>query len=96
MDTCTQCGAELGAGRFCTNCGHAVTAPAAAGESWRTDTAERPSVTDVPLVAFPDDAEPPRHRDHESPRGAGWVPGVAGLVALVLIGGVGGVAAVRR
>lgn len=89
MDTCTQCGAELGAGRFCTNCGHPVTAPASAGESWRTDTAERLPVTDLPPGASPDDVEPPRHRGRESQGGAGWVPGVAGLLALVLIGGVG-------
>ncbi len=89
MDTCTQCAAELGVGRFCTNCGHPVTAPAAAGGSWRTDTAERPRVTDPPPDAYPDDAEPPRHRGDEARRGAGWVPGVAGLAALILIAGVG-------
>ena len=57
MDQCTQCGAELGIGRFCTNCGHPVSASTTA-ESWRTDTAERPRVT-VPPPA-PSVPEPPR------------------------------------
>jgi len=53
MDLCTQCGAELGLGRFCTNCGHPVSVPAAS-EAWRTDTAERPRITVPP----PDSAVP--------------------------------------
>lgn len=57
MDLCSQCGAELGIGRFCTNCGHPVSAPATS-EAWRTDTAERPRVT-VPPPA-PSVPEPPR------------------------------------
>jgi hypothetical protein len=28
VSVCAQCGAELGIGRFCTNCGHPVGAPA--------------------------------------------------------------------
>ena len=48
MDTCVQCGHELGIGRFCTNCGHPVGAPPTRDPSGpatgnrRTDTAERP------------------------------------------------------
>lgn len=48
MDLCTQCGADLGAGRLCTNCGHPVS-PLAAAESWRTDTADERRV--LPWVA---------------------------------------------
>lgn len=51
MDLCDQCGAELGIGRFCTNCGHPVSAPATS-EVWRTDTAERPRVTVPPPAPF--------------------------------------------
>lgn len=57
MDLCDQCGAELGIGRFCTNCGHPVSAPATP-EEWRTDTAERPRFT-VPPPA-PSSPEQPR------------------------------------
>ncbi len=42
MNHCTQCGAELGDVRFCTNCGQPFAADEAELESWRTDTAERP------------------------------------------------------
>jgi hypothetical protein len=50
MSSCTSCGAQLGVGRFCTNCGAPVdsstpdgtpvSTPVTAGD-WRTDTAER-------------------------------------------------------
>ena len=50
MSSCTACGAQLGVGRFCTNCGAPVdssspdgtpvSTPVTAGD-WRTDTAER-------------------------------------------------------
>ena len=54
MDRCVECGHELGVGRFCTNCGHAVGAPATHDDTaeraagWRTDTAERPRVGPAP------------------------------------------------
>ncbi len=72
MGTCAQCGHELGIGRFCTNCGHPVGAPASRDTSapratpdWRTDTAERPRAVppearaQVPLTA-PTSPEPAR------------------------------------
>ncbi|WP_341925476.1 hypothetical protein [Nocardioides psychrotolerans] len=40
METCAQCGHQLGLGRFCVNCGLPV------DRSWGTDTAERPAVLD--------------------------------------------------
>ncbi|WP_309650054.1 NADase-type glycan-binding domain-containing protein [Nocardioides sp.] len=40
METCAQCGHQLGLGRFCINCGLPV------DRSWGTDTAERPAVLD--------------------------------------------------
>ncbi len=46
MERCTRCDAELGLGRFCTNCGQPVGEPYA--DSWRTDTAERPRVVVPP------------------------------------------------
>ncbi|GAA4721405.1 NADase-type glycan-binding domain-containing protein [Nocardioides conyzicola] len=62
MTDCAQCGHELGVGRYCTNCGHPVDAPAdtavapAAPDEWRTDTAERPT---SPAAAPPPPAAPP-------------------------------------
>lgn len=44
MTTCTSCGHELGAGRFCTSCG----APVPSFDDWRTDTAERKLPTAAP------------------------------------------------
>lgn len=32
MDNCARCGADLGVGRFCLNCGHPVGAPVAPGD----------------------------------------------------------------
>ena len=48
MEYCTACGLALTGTRFCTGCGQA----SAAGEDWRTGTAERPA------VASPPEAEP--------------------------------------
>ncbi len=55
MDVCSQCGHELGIGRFCINCGQPVTsggpAPAAVHtvhDGDATDTAERPRVVAAP------------------------------------------------
>ena len=69
MDVCSQCGHELGIGRFCTNCGHPVgdrpladTSPGPASPppvqqaDWRTDTAERPRA--VPPSPPPPSAPP--------------------------------------
>ncbi|MBA3782282.1 MAG: hypothetical protein H0X12_10595, partial [Nocardioides sp.] len=43
MTTCATCGHELGLGRFCTNCGAALPADAAATteHDWRNDTMVR-------------------------------------------------------
>ncbi|MEJ7793927.1 MAG: zinc ribbon domain-containing protein [Nocardioides sp.] len=63
MDLCTQCGAELGIGRFCTNCGRPMSAPASI-ESSRTDTAERQRVAVPPPVpAVPEPARFPLYAD---------------------------------
>src|SRR4051794_34903144 len=43
MSSCTECGHQLGVGRFCTNCGAPV-----AELDWRTDTAERKLGEPVP------------------------------------------------
>lgn len=50
---CTRCGAQLGVGRFCINCGHPVGEPPAVtnddlNDDWRTGTAERPVVPPPP------------------------------------------------
>jgi hypothetical protein len=48
MTECVKCGHELGVGRYCTNCGHPVDAPATGLDDlfdWRTGTAERPSAS---------------------------------------------------
>ena len=65
MDVCTQCGHELGIGRFCTNCGHPAAlsrgAPVEDLETWRTDTAERPRVAEpVEPPPVPERPAPPR------------------------------------
>jgi hypothetical protein len=60
MSTCVNCGHELGAGRFCTNCGRPAAAPPAA---WRTDTAERQPATPPPTPPPP----PPPPRPAEPP-----------------------------
>ncbi|MGH3345914.1 MAG: NADase-type glycan-binding domain-containing protein [Nocardioides sp.] len=75
MDLCTQCGHELGIGRFCTNCGRPVdqphSAPAGDLDTWRTDTAERPRVaTPIEPLPVPERPEPPRfplYADDEPP-----------------------------
>ncbi len=51
MTTCAACGHELGAGRYCVNCGHPVA-------GWRTDTAERASVPPAPRPPAPAEAPP--------------------------------------
>lgn len=73
MGTCARCGAELGAGRYCTNCGHRIGAPVPAGEElipWST----QPQPTDEP-----DEPLDPRVRWFP------WVAGAALLVVLVLV-----------
>ncbi len=81
MSTCVNCGQELGVGRFCTNCGHPVGAPA---PDWRTDTAERrPVVPATPPPSSPPPAAaasvPPKPR---FPLFADEVDDAAGPVAM--------------
>ena len=48
VDRCVRCGAELGVGRFCLNCGHPIGAPAPTPEAVEPQpTAARPA-TDAP------------------------------------------------
>lgn len=44
MDTCAKCGAGLGVGRFCLNCGHPIGAPVSHDEEtwWAPQDDERP------------------------------------------------------
>jgi hypothetical protein len=58
MPVCNQCRHEFDVGRFCTNCGHPVDAPAENLDLWRTDTAERPAATEASGAPAP--AETPR------------------------------------
>lgn len=67
MDSCAQCGAELGVGRFCTNCGHPVGEPVGQAPSWRTDTAERPRV-EVPSRPAAPRTPPPAHEPPSAAR----------------------------
>ncbi len=60
VDTCVACGAELGVGRFCLNCGHPIGAPAPAVLVAR-DPATDQLAPDVPVDEAPDpdrDPEP--------------------------------------
>ncbi|MCK9825604.1 hypothetical protein NOCD_19135 [Nocardioides cavernae] len=54
MDTCVQCGADLGVGRFCLNCGHPIGAPVPAVPH----VAPSQTVVRRPAVAEPGVAEP--------------------------------------
>lgn len=93
MSVCAQCGHQLGIGRFCTNCGHPVAA-APATDDWRTDTADRPAVTDLPpdprYPLYADQAMPPDEPQHARPRGpwpGGLLPWLVAAVALLLAAG---------
>ncbi|HET6939369.1 MAG TPA: zinc ribbon domain-containing protein [Nocardioides sp.] len=71
MSSCTSCGAQLGVGRFCTNCGAPVdsstpdgtpvSTPVTDGD-WRTDTAERRAGTSDPRTPPAAVAPPPPPR----------------------------------
>lgn len=103
MENCTACGARLGPGRACPACGHPIEAPDLS--DWRTDTAERPAIKDVPPApryplyadepADPVTAPPPAGPGGSGPsRGPGrgrrrWVLWVAGGAAVVLVAGLG-------
>lgn len=96
MSVCSQCGHALGIGRFCTNCGHPVAARPAT-DDWRTGTAERPAVSDVPreprYPLYADEAGrtdgPHRHAGQRPPRAGGLVPWLVAALALLLVAGVG-------
>ncbi len=84
VDTCVACGAELGVGRFCLNCGHRIGVPApvrleqAPAPSSPTVTATAPA----PERAAPPDDAPPQASDRaarptaESPVDDGPAPGM--------------------
>ncbi|WP_243060300.1 zinc ribbon domain-containing protein [Nocardioides sp. SR21] len=81
MKDCTNCGHELGVGRFCTNCGHPI--------DWgTTDTAERPTVSSPPPARFPLYADEPEPTTPDRRTGA-WVTWLAVAVALTLVAGLG-------
>jgi len=86
VDVCSQCGHELGIGRFCTNCGHPVgdgpphdSSPGPVSPNpvpradWRTDTAERPRAvppSEPPIAATPTPARYPLYADEAAPETA--------------------------
>ncbi len=74
MKRCSNCGHELGVGRYCTNCGVAVGPVAddapAADLDWRTDTAERPPVPPPPPRTPPPSIPPPSTWPPPAPAGA--------------------------
>ncbi|NHC22556.1 zinc ribbon domain-containing protein [Nocardioides sp. IC4_145] len=90
MENCTACGARLGPGRSCPACGHPVEAPDLS--DWRTDTAERPALRDVPLAPryplYADEAPAPAPPGSGGRR-RGWLPWAAGSAALLLVAGLG-------
>lgn len=74
MDTCERCGADLGVGRFCLNCGHRIGAPLPPHEEFL------PWVETAPAAAAeaPPSPAPP---SSPSPRWGRWV-----VAAIVLLG----------
>ncbi|QBX54058.1 zinc ribbon domain-containing protein [Nocardioides seonyuensis] len=84
METCERCGAELGVGRFCLNCGHPVGAPVEDAEAFLPWIRE-----DEPHDDHVAPHAPPAPEDTE--RGAGdepspaWLPWLGGTVVLVVL-----------
>ena len=74
MAVCTQCGHELGVGRFCVNCGHPIDAPA--------------TVPPVPPASGTDTGSF-RHIGPRPPRRAPWLPWLAAALVLLLLAGGG-------
>jgi len=76
VDTCVACGAELGVGRFCLNCGHRIGAPAPV----RLDQAPTPSSPTVTATAparepqAPADEAPPEASVDDGPAPGGDGP----------------------
>jgi hypothetical protein len=50
VDTCARCGAELGVGRFCLNCGHLIGAPVPPGDDIAVMLETVPEHTADPVV----------------------------------------------
>lgn len=97
VETCERCGAELGVGRYCLNCGHPVGAPVEDRESflpwlgedeyddhgWAASVTDDSVADDAPVVDPDDDLEGPAENPGE-PR-AGWLPWLVGTVGLVVL-----------
>src|SRR3954451_12577525 len=64
MTNCTECGHELGTGRYCTNCGPSAPAvgPSPLDEDLRTGTAERRRTPTPPPAPPPAWTPPPAPR----------------------------------
>jgi hypothetical protein len=60
VDTCVACGAELGVGRFCLNCGHRIGAPAPVRPEPTTAPAPPPAVPPAVPPATMTATAPPR------------------------------------
>ncbi|MGZ5399147.1 MAG: NADase-type glycan-binding domain-containing protein [Nocardioides sp.] len=86
MDLCTECGAELGVGRFCTNCGHPTKSVPARFPLFADDAprVEQERSARSPRVGVTR-TTPPRHRDERRVP----APWIAGLTVLALAGGIG-------
>lgn len=83
METCERCGAELGVGRFCLNCGHRVGAPVEDREAFLPWIHEEETYDDhgadpspTPTAAADTGTDEPR---------AAWLPWLSGTVALVVL-----------
>ncbi len=66
VDTCVRCGAELGVGRFCLNCGHPIGAPAPAVPR----TATTPTMVRPPADQPAPEAHEPEPTVREAPPAA--------------------------
>lgn len=75
MDTCARCGADLGVGRFCLNCGHPVGAPVDPDDELVALEAHQQSA----------DAGGVPDADHDLLAGRSWLAWIGAAVAVLVL-----------
>lgn len=82
VDTCVRCGADLGVGRFCLNCGHPIGEPAPAIPAavepvlpvQAADPTAAPEGATVPAAVIAPGPDPARWAEPPTPREPAWDP----------------------